>query len=180
MENEIWKDVIGFEGIYQVSSFGRVMSIDRMTIHKTYGTKVFKPSKNLKLQDNKGYKCIRFSFNGKGVSREVHRLVAIAFIPNPENKKCVNHIDGNPSNNHVSNLEWNTYSENNKHAYDNKLKVAKRLGENKCSKKVIDTVTGEIFTSVTEAAIARCLGGPNLSDKLNGKRRNNTNLVFLV
>ena len=64
-----------------------------------------------------GYKVVGLWKNNKATAKTVHRLVALAFIPNPENKPCVNHIDGNKQNNHVSNLEWVTYSENTVHSF---------------------------------------------------------------
>lgn len=79
-----------------------------------------KPGKGLvelKLDTDRGYKRATLCFNGKAKKYSVHRLVAEAFIPNPNNYPIVNHIDGNPSNNHVSNLEWCTFSHNERHSY---------------------------------------------------------------
>lgn len=70
-----------------------------------------------------GYKVVGLWKNNKSTAKTVHRLVALAFIPNPENKPCVNHIDGNKQNNHVSNLEWVTYSENTIHSFKNRLQI---------------------------------------------------------
>lgn len=81
-----------------------------------------------------GYKRIHVSHNGVDCKFLVHRLVAEAFIPNPENKPCVNHKDGNKQNNCVENLEWCDYSENLKHAYNTKLRSAK--GENNGNSKL--------------------------------------------
>ena len=106
MENEIWKDVVGYEGLYMVSSLGRVKSIKSVE-------KIRIPQRRNK---NGLYFAIDFYKNAKQKNIQIHRLVAIAFLPNPENKKCVNHIDNNPSNNCVSNLEWATYKENVNHA----------------------------------------------------------------
>lgn len=107
---EIWKDVIGYENYYQISNLGRVRS--------TW----FKTPKILKQYTRKyGYKTV--DLNKPGEKRKlarVHRLVATAFLPNPDNKPQVNHIDYNPSNNIVTNLEWVTSLENNKHSYCHK------------------------------------------------------------
>lgn len=117
MENEIWKDIEGYEGIYQVSNLGRVKSLPKLYKRKfkSYYTK----EKILKNSLGKnGYYRVNLSQK----IFYIHRLVAEAFIPNSDEKKTVNHIDGVKTNNNISNLEWATYAENNKHAYDTGLK----------------------------------------------------------
>lgn len=112
---EEWKCVPDFEN-YQVSTFGRVKRIECNVMNKI-GISSFYPEKELKQELVKGYKRVTFS-NGNIQKRyTVHRLVAICFIPNPENKRDVNHIDGNKINNCLNNLEWNTQSENERHSY---------------------------------------------------------------
>lgn len=98
---EVWKDIQGYEGSYQISNFGRVKSF------KTKCPKILKLKTN-----NKGYKWIVLSLNGMQQNLLVHRLVAKHFLNNSYNYKIINHIDENPANNNVSNLEWCTYSEN--------------------------------------------------------------------
>ena len=109
--NEIWKDIPNYEGKYQISNLGNVMSLN-------FANKHF--PRLLKLKNHKdGYKLVGLS-NGQTGNKTflaVHRLVAQAFIPNPEHKEQVNHIDGNKSNNTVSNLEWVTPKENVTHAF---------------------------------------------------------------
>lgn len=109
-ENEIWKPVVGFEDSYEVSSFGRVRSLDRYvkTAHNSFRFakgKILAP-----INDSKGYKIVQLGRNHKSA---IHRLVAKAFIPNVNNYPCINHKDENPSNNHFENLEWCTYEYNN-------------------------------------------------------------------
>jgi hypothetical protein len=114
---EIWKPVVGFEEFYEVSNCGNVRSKDRLVWRgKSYYKK---PGIEMrKSPTTTGYWKIRLTDkNGLGKDHKVHRLVAAAFIPNPEGKPFINHIDGNPLNNHVSNLEWCTQSENMYHAY---------------------------------------------------------------
>lgn len=89
---EIWKDVVGFEGLYLVSNFGNVFSKYKNGL--------------LKFRDNKGYYNVVLCKNGKRHDKIVHRLVAEAFIPNPNGFKEINHKDENKVNNHVDNLEW--------------------------------------------------------------------------
>lgn len=114
MEKEIWKDVPDYEGKYQVSNTGMVKSLSKKVNSKNGSIRTTKTI-ILKRSPNKiGYVPVYLGNNKLGL---IHRLVAIAFIPNPENKPQINHIDGNPSNNHVSNLEWCTPSENAIHSH---------------------------------------------------------------
>jgi hypothetical protein len=113
---EKWKDIKGYEGYYQVSNLGNVKSLDRVVwngkvFHKRIG-KILKP---------KGDRYYELCLTKQGKLKKVyiHRLVAQAFIPNPNNKAEVNHMDGNKVNNHISNLEWCTSKENKKHAWEN-------------------------------------------------------------
>lgn len=126
MENEIFKDIKGYEGLYAVSNYGRVKSLPKQVFnHNGFfyrKEKIIKPGK-----DTKGYLRISVCLNGKQHTYKIHRLVAQAFIPNPENKPQVNHIDGNKQNNHVENLEWCTNQENQDHAWKNGLYQRKEL-----------------------------------------------------
>lgn len=119
---EQWKDIVGFEGWYQISNLGRVRSVPRVVPHKSkHGSVAYQRWESKILRPtitNQGYEMVVLSKSGKFSYPTVHRLVAIAFIPNPHNKRTVNHIDGDKTNNVVSNLEWCTSSENNQHAYD--------------------------------------------------------------
>ena len=113
---EVWKDIKGYEGLYQVSNLGRARSLDRYVRNGT-SNKNIKRGKILKpCATRDGYLQLNLIKNKKKKVSTVHRLVAKAFIVNFENKPCVNHIDGNKQNNNVENLEWVTYSENTIHA----------------------------------------------------------------
>lgn len=133
MKKEIWKDVIGWEGLYIVSNFGKICSCDRVVSGNSSHLKGRKIKGKLRkllimtdryvsvnLEDKKSKKSTRNS---------VHRFVAQSFIPNPENKPCINHKDGNKQNNHVSNLEWCTYKENSFHAVSTGLLKPRKLTE---------------------------------------------------
>lgn len=121
---EIWKDIIGYEGLYKVSNLGRIKSLYRVVPHKSKGSKTIPESiKKLNVGTN-NYYIVMLNKNGEKITKTVHRLVAIAFLSNPENKKEVNHKDGNKLNNNIYNLEWNTVSENRFHAFRTGLQHA--------------------------------------------------------
>lgn len=121
-ENETWKDVPGFEGLYKISTSGRVISYPREWV--TGGKGVIKRSKpECEMHQTKGeYFTVCLTKNRHERPYGIHRLLALAFIPNPENKREVNHKDGNKHNNAIDNLEWATSSENRQHAFDTGLK----------------------------------------------------------
>lgn len=111
---EIWKDIEGYEGLYQVSNLGNVKSlrkrIDKGKCHRHFDEKILKP-----IETNRGYLRVKLCKDRKIKKIRVHRLVAEAFIKRPELE--VNHIDGNKKNNKVENLEWVTQRENKQHAW---------------------------------------------------------------
>jgi len=108
---EIWKDIEGYEGYYQVSNQGNVRSLDKI-ITNNKGVTYERLGKILSFNLNAGYPQIYLSKNGVVRTYRIHRLVAQAFIPNPENKPTVNHKDETRTNNNDWNLEWATYKEN--------------------------------------------------------------------
>ena len=105
---EIWKDIKGYEGIYQVSNMGRIKSLNRCDSnnHLLYG-KLLKPEKTIY-----GYHQITLCKNGKTQKYKIHRLVCTHFLPNPENKPYIDHINCNRTDNRVENLRWVTHKEN--------------------------------------------------------------------
>ena len=133
---EEWKSVIGYEGLYEVSSCGQIKSLRKGVLLTPY-----------KIN---GYYVVRLCKNGKMKNCKVHRLVAIAFIPNPENKAFVDHIDTNRSNNRVENLRWVTRQEN----YDNPLSI--KAQKEAVSRRVVQyDLNGNllnVFSSITEAS----------------------------
>lgn len=114
---EIWKPIAGFDGCYEVSNLGHVKSIGRLCKRKLFGGFMKVKERIMKPHLNKfGYQQIYLSRGGVRKRYSVHRLVALSYIPNPNGKPNVNHIDGNPKNNKVENLEWCTQSENSLHS----------------------------------------------------------------
>lgn len=123
MNKEVWKDVKDYEGLYQISNFGRVKSLlgwDGKRYIKR--ERILSPSKQ-SLNPDYGRAVVNLCKDGKRKTFKVHRLVATAFLPNPEGLNIINHIDGNPLNNKVDNLEWCDTLHNVNHALDTELKV---------------------------------------------------------
>lgn len=124
---ELWKDIKDFEGYYQVSNLGRVRSLTRTEVYQrkdssNLTTRVRQGRDLISKTDRYGYCVVHLRKDGAvNIYPTIHRLVAEAFIENPENKPTVNHKDCDKKNNLVCNLEWNTISENTKHASDNGL-----------------------------------------------------------
>lgn len=128
-----WRDVVGFEGLYKVSSNGDIASLDKPKIHPK-GSEYIKKGIMLKLSTDKdGYKVVSLRKNLTIKMLKVHRMVAQAFILNTLNKKTVNHIDGNKTNNLASNLEWNTHRENTIHRSSFKNKTSKYSNIHLCN-----------------------------------------------
>lgn len=137
MEREIWRDIKGYEGLYQISNLGRIR---KYIILKQF-------------LSHRGYLTTQLSKKNKSKTFLVHRLVAKTFIPKINDKNQVNHKDGNKTNNKVENLEWCTNKENNTHAWKNGL--MKRVVEN--NKKEVAQYTKEgklvkVWSSITEAS----------------------------
>ena len=143
---EEWKDIKGYEGIYQISNKGRV---------KTLGNNRRKEKIREGIEDNRGYKRISLCKNGKEKKYSIHRLVAQAFLPNPDNLPVVNHKDENKLNNNVENLEWCTQEYNVNYSSSN----------GRPGKKVICVETQQIFDS-SEDVIRRMFNGKGYSSKI--------------
>lgn len=138
---EEWKDIEGYEGFYQISNLGRVKSLGGWC-----GTAKRKEKIRSTSLTHDGYVKVRLVHQGKDKTVRVHRLVAEAFIPNPESKDTVNHIDGNKKNNAVSNLEWVDRTEQMLHAYNLGLKSS-RVGSQNSNAKLTDEQVREIRKS---------------------------------
>lgn len=164
---EIWKDIEGYNGEYQVSNHGRIKSLK------------FGKERIIKLGYNmSGYVTGKISKSGIAVSKGMHRWVAETFIPNPDNKPEVNHKDGNKLNNNDWNLEWVTRGENMRHAVTNGLHVAIKRGDHYLAKKVIDIKTGVVYNCVSDASKIAGIRHTYLANMLNGYFKNKTTMRY--
>ncbi len=170
MENEIWVKIKKFEGLYLASNTGLIKSL----INK---------GRLLKPGLSRGYKTVVLYKNKKSRTYLVHRLIAESFILNPENKRTVNHKDGDKLNNNLSNLEWATHKENVTHSWETGLskisdyqrKLASKLqslradAERNGNKMVINLENGIFYNSISSAARSRDLKYETFKCKLNSK-----------
>lgn len=168
-----WKDIPGYEGYYQLNNFGVIKSIQRIVGREGHGGYKTVNEKILPVYfDNNGYQIAFLSKGGIRKTVKVHRLIALLFIPNPLNKKQVNHIDGNKANNSVNNLEWCTQSENIRHADRTGLRKCASGDKNGKSLKIKDNNSGIIYSTITEAAFVNNTTVKVFTRWLRGKKRN--------
>ncbi len=171
MKEEIWKDITGYEGSYQVSNFGRVKSLERMVSCGLRPIRV--PERILKLSVGTcGYHEVGLCLYGKVKRFKVHRLVALSFLENPDSKPEINHIDGCKTNNLVSNLVWASASENAIHAYGLGLRRANN------NKIVLNQETGVFYESAKAAALAHGINHKTLMNRLHGSHKNYTPFIY--
>lgn len=177
---EEWRDIDGYAGYYQVSNKGRVRSLDRVvkTSEKFGGKKKIK-GKILACSKVEGYPAVALCKDGDEYKEFVHRLVARAFIPNPDNKPEVNHIDADRSNDNVENLEWVTHLENIQHSERLGLRTVNTKKAIDASKKKIIRSDGKVFESIADAG--RALGyssGREVTKVLSGNRKHINGYTF--
>lgn len=163
MIEEIWKDIEGFEGKYQISNFGRVKALD---YRRTGKEKIL-----LQITDKLGYKSIQLWKNGSRKKYLIHRLVGKAFIENPDNLQIINHKDKNPSNNCAENLEWCSYKYNVNYSKEEQLRGMKNSIKNKLKRKkvgqykngqlikIYDSITSVEKGGFTPGHVCKCCKG---------------------
>ncbi|UPI30809.1 DNA endonuclease I [Lactiplantibacillus phage Gut-P1] len=168
IEDEVWKPVSEVWWV-EVSPYGNVRTLDRV-VSNGKGTRVVKGQVLKQQRDKNGYLRVHFSGNGKNFFRFVHRLVAQAFIPNPDNLPEVNHKDCNPTNNNVSNLEWITRKGNNQ--YRNKYGVSYKEAARKKPVCAINLDTLEVYRFPSQMEASRVLGANvgHINNVISGKR----------
>jgi hypothetical protein len=167
---EVWKDIKGYEGLYQVSNLGRVKSLERIIIKKnglkqTIRERILKP-----FTSPKGYLQVSLhNINGKNKTAKVHRLVCEAFHENPENKPCVNHIDEDKADNRAFNLEWVTAKENSNHGTRSE-RVAKALSK-PVGQYTLDGNLIKIWQSTHEVERQLGFSNGNIINAIRGRQK---------
>lgn len=176
--NEEWKDIVGYENYYQVSNMGRIKSLERKTTFKTEKLRIMKG-----FIDKWGYHQVILRKDDKYIHFKIHRLVALHFIPNPNNKETVNHKKGNKLDNRSSELEWNTHSEQHKHAFEKLGRVHGMKGKISSQIKGVQQLDKEgnilfTFTSIHEAAKEVNGNYQNISAVCNGRLKTHKNFKW--
>lgn len=158
---EVFRPIKGYEGLYEISNFGRVKSLPKIVGRK------MKPETYLKSRISaQGYEMVTLCQEYVTFNASVHRLVAEAFIDNPEGKATINHVDGNKLNNDVSNLEWATQSENLAHAYRIGLKDPKSCGRTG-KRRPLTAAEKALISTKTKEAMQRS----DVQEKLHAPRK---------
>ena len=165
MKNEEWRDVVGYEGLYQVSNQGRVKSLERKDcLGRTVKGRILKPG-----MVGSGYLMISLCTGGKQKMFSVHRLVCQAFHENPDNKSDVNHINEDKTDNRACNLEWSTRKENLNHGSRNERAAKARSKPVGQYTRYGDLV--KVWPSTQEAERQAGFNHGNISEVANGNRK---------
>lgn len=164
-DGELWKDIDGYEGIYQISNYGRIKSLER-DITRCDGRTIHVSQRILKYKKARGYDCVGLSDSNNTKYFRVHRLVGFAFIPNPYNAPEMNHKDENPHNNMAENLEWCTSTYNSNYGNHNK-----KLSESKKRRFKEDIE----FAKRMRSALLECRKKESWKIAQRESQRNNSN-----
>ena len=163
---EIWKDIEGYEGLYEVSNLGNVKSLNKRK------GRILKP-----IKDHFGYLRVNL-YNSEYKIHKVHRLVAEAFIPNPNNYPIINHKDEDKTNNRVENLEWCDHKYNNNYGTVRERRRKTATNNPKISKQVLCVETGVVYPSLMQLCRELNLNSGSICHVCNGKHKTYKGLHF--
>ena len=187
MKKEVWKDIKDYEGLYQISNHGNVKSLTRKVKCKNGKFRIIREKILTPMTTKNGYLTVNLWKNNSSKTYLIHRLVAEAFIPNPENKPEVNHKDTYKWTNYTSNLEWNTRPENTIHSYKMKLRenqkkkisnMNKKLKSKKVAQYDLNMNLIKTFPSASEAARYYNYSQSAISECCRGIRRKIYNYIW--
>jgi hypothetical protein len=177
---EIWKSIRGFEGMYEISSLGRIKALERKVGGSCGSLRTLKEKILCFRLDNHGYYQASLYKNRIPTYFLIHRLIGFYFIPNPLNLPCINHKDGNKINNAFDNLEWCTYQHNIVHARRTGLNPVLYRGRTSRARKVLNTLTNQIFDCAIDAFENYGIGSlTGFTQRLVGNRTNYTPYRYL-
>lgn len=199
LEGEIWKPIPDYENFYEVSNLGRVKSLERLVKANGNGFWLKKAKIMSQVKDKRGYLCVPLSVNRKIKFSKVYRLVCLAFLENPKNKRTVNHINGIKEDNRLENLEWATDVEQCAHRRDvlkfkgsmygkkrppfsqewkDKISNSKKGTKIDKGRWVIDTQNGVYYRNIRAAAYSIGMKETALRAQLSGENKNKTNFIY--
>lgn len=158
--DEYWLPIEGYENFYEVSNWGRIKSLEKIVSYNNGQMRLYE-EKILKLNPSNGYRTISLVKEKIKTTAMVHRLVGLAFIPNPDDKPFINHEDGDRSNNYYLNLSWSTNSENQLHSYNvlgNKAVRGEDNGASKLSSMAVHFIRNLYATGISQNEIGSQFG----------------------
>lgn len=179
MKNETWKEIEGSNG-YMISDKARVKSSDKIVVFKDGRKRFFKGTMITINMNPNGYQQVTLKVNRKSTTKYIHRLVAEYFVPNPQGLPCVNHIDGDKTNNLPSNLEWCTYQDNSLHSYETLKQTRPKACGYAFQTRATNTLTGEerVFTSVRHCERELCISRSHIFRLIKSQKQTKDGWTF--